>query len=78
MRLYDRLIAESHSMISLEDKEVIRINKFDELLDIHDNLGLPIVYYEVAKHQKCYFYICHNNIVYINTIKNVDLEKKLK
>ena len=57
MRLYDRLIAESHSMISLEDKEVIRINKFDELLDIHDNLGLPIVYYEVAKHQKCYFYI---------------------
>ena len=78
LREYDRLIAESNSMISLEGKEIIRINKFQELLDIHDNLGLPIVYYEVAKHQKCYFYICHNDIVYINTVKDVDLEKKLK
>ena len=76
LREYDRLIAESNSMISLDDKEVIKINKFEELLDIHDNLGLPIMYYEVAKHQKGYFYICHGNIVYLNTVKDVDLDNR--
>lgn len=76
LKEYDRLIAESNSMISLDKKDTITIDKFEELLDIHDNLGLPIMYYEVQKHQKGYFYINHENTVYLNTVKAIDLEKK--
>lgn len=76
LREYDRLIAESRTIVSFEDKEIIKVSNFDELLDIHDNLTLPIMYYNVTSHIKCYFYIVHQNIVYLYTVKASDLEKK--
>jgi len=71
---YDRLIVETTSFPDLSDKTIIKINKFDELLDVRDNLKLPVMYYTVNKHQKCYLYIIHNERVYLLTIKAVDLE----
>ena len=52
------------------------ISKFEELLDVRDNLKLPIMYYVVTKHTKCCFYIKHNDDLYLLTIKSVDLEQK--
>lgn len=74
LKEYDRLIVETTSMPSLEDKELIKIDKFTELLDVRDNLKLPIMHFIVTKHQKSYFYILHKNTVYLNTVKSVDLE----
>ena len=65
LKEYDRLVAESSTLLSFEGKEIITITKFSELLDIHDNLQLPIMYYEVSKHKECYFYISHENMVYL-------------
>lgn len=65
LKEYDRLIAETSTLISFDDKEIISIIKFSELLDIHDNLQLPIMYYEVSKHKECYFYISHDNKIYL-------------
>ena len=75
LKEYDRLIAESNTLMSFDNKEIININKFTELLDIHDNLQLPIMYYEVEKHKSSYFYISHENVLYlleINAEKNDD------
>lgn len=74
LKEYDRLIGEASTMISFEDKEIIKFKKFTELLDIHDNLGLPIMHYTVTKHVKSYFYIVHENVVYLHVVKAVDLE----
>jgi hypothetical protein len=60
-----------------QDKEIIKVNKFTELLDIHDNLQLPIIYYSINKHQKCYLYINHGNIIYLMIVKSVDLEEQI-
>ena len=69
LKEYDRLIAEASTMISLEDKEIIRLNKFTELLDVHDNLQLPIMYYSVTEHQKAHFYINNDkNIIKISIL----------
>lgn len=76
LKEYDRLIAESTTLMSFEDKEVIKINKFTELLDIHDNLQKPIMYYSVVEHETCYFYINNDNVVYILTIEKADLEEQ--
>lgn len=65
LKEYDRLIAESSTLLSFENKEVINISKFAELLDIHDNLQMPIMYYEVKEHELSYFYINHGNVIYI-------------
>ena len=77
LKEYDRLIAEVSTMISLEKKEVIKITKFTELLDIHDNLQLPIMYYSITDHQKAHFYINQDKTVYLLTVKSID-EKTYK
>lgn len=75
LKEYDRLIAESTSLMSFEGKEIIKINKFTELLDIHDNLQKPIMYYSVVDHESCYFYINNDNVIYLLAIKKTDLEE---
>ena len=70
LKEYDRLIAESSTLLSFEGKEIIRVNKFTELLDIHDNVQLPIMYYEVNKHELSYFYISHSNTIYLFEVHN--------
>ena len=76
LKEYDRLIAEVSTLIPFEDKEIVKIKKFTELVDIHDNLGLPIIHYTITKHSKCYFYIHHKGTVYLLTVKAVDLDEK--
>ena len=74
LKEYDRLIGEASSMINLDGKEIVEFKKFGELLDIHDNLGLPIMHYVVTEHVKSYFYIVHENIVYMHIVKASDFE----
>lgn len=71
---YDRLIVENGTGPDLKSNKIIKISRFEELLDVRDNLKLPIMYYVVTKHTKCYFYIKHNDDLYLMTIKAVDLE----
>ena len=78
LKVYDRLIVESSTLMSIEAKEIVRIQKFTELLDIHDNLQLPIMYFEKEKHHLGYFYISQNNTVYLMTVSSDDLKKDQK
>ena len=75
---YDRLIVETTTAPQIENNNVIKINTFNELLDVRDNLSLPIKYYVVNEHQKCNFYINHNDELYLLVIKAVDLEEDKK
>ena len=72
LKEYDRLIAETSTLMSFDNKEIITVNKFTELLDIHDNLQLPIMYYEVEEHKLSYFYINHDNTIYLLEIGQND------
>ncbi len=75
LRDYDRLIVEVDSTINFESYNVHKVNKFTELLDVRDNLKVPINYFNIAKHEKGIFYIKSNDDIYVVTIKNVDLMK---
>lgn len=76
LKKYNKCIAESETIVNLKKFNVIKIRNFDELLDVYYNLDLPIIYCEVVKGQKCYFYIKNNKDIYLLQIKAVDLEKK--
>lgn len=75
---YDRLIVENGTGPDTKTTNVIKISQFDELLDVRDNLKLPIMYYVIAKHTKCCFYIKHNRDLYLMVVKAVDLEEENK
>ena len=49
-----------------------------ELLDVRDNLKMPIIYVNIVKHQKGLFYIKNDNDIYMITIKNIDLVNSKK
>lgn len=71
---YDRLIVETPTEPILENKEIIKINRFEELLDARDNLRRPIMYHNLIKHQKCYFYIEKENTIYLLMLKEADID----
>lgn len=73
LREYDRLIVETSTLPKFNKYYVTKVNSFGELIDVRDNLRLPIMYYEVAKHQKCHLYITNNKNLYLLTIKAVDM-----
>lgn len=66
---YDRLVVKTTSLPKFSLYNVMEIPSFTELLDVRDNLGLPIMYYNVVKNHKAYFYIIHHDNLYLYTIK---------
>ncbi len=76
LREYDRLIVETTTGFDMSHCNIIKVKNFEELLDVRDNLKLPIMYYNVVKHSKCHFYIKNNSDIYLVTIKEIDLEGK--
>ena len=76
LKEYDRLIVETSTLPDFEDYQVMKIKSFNELLDVRDNLRLPIMYYSVMKRQKAHFYILQDKNLYLFTLKAVDLEKE--
>lgn len=66
LKEYDRAIVITHkSKINESDfDQVIGISSIQEMLDLHDNFQLPILYYEIVKNELSYFIIIKENILY--------------
>ncbi len=75
LREYDRLIVNTTSAPILNKSKVLNVNNFQELLDAHDNLGAPIMYYIEEEHRKCTFYVNHDDEVFVLKVRADDLEK---
>ncbi len=75
---YDRLIVESSYCPDISQFNIIKVRDILELVDVHDNLNLPIMFYELIKHQKAYFYIKNDKDIYLVVIKAVDLDEDSK
>lgn len=77
LREYDRFIANTKvSPIINDGDKVIKLNDFQELLDVRESLKVPINYYNIVSHQKCLFYLNKDNLIYEYYVKEVDLDKK--
>ena len=74
LKNYDRLIVETKTNFDMSNYNVTSVKSFTELLDVRDNLKLPIVYYNIIEHKKGIFYIKNNKDVFslIVVEKNVN------
>ncbi len=75
LRDYDSIIVETMIYPKSEGLNKISVKSFKEILDAHDLVKKPIMYYNVVNHMKCIFYIIDNDDIYVYTLKEVDLEK---
>lgn len=76
LREYDRLIVETETAPNTEGKNIVKISKFQELLDVRDNLKLPIKYYIIKKYEECCFYINYEEELYLFKIKAIDFKEE--
>lgn len=66
----DSIIANVNENVDFFDYEVIGMSSFEELRDIHDNSGNPILYNEYLKGKEAYFYIVDDKILYRYILSN--------
>ena len=74
LREYDRLIVNTTTAPDYDNHHVIDVSTFQELLDVHDNLGIPIMYYVNEEHKKCTFYVNHDTDMFVLKINAEDLD----
>ena len=70
LREFDSIIANVNETINFKDYKVINVESFNELVDIHDNVGNPILFKERFKNVEADFIIIDNDILYKFVLKN--------
>lgn len=70
LKEYDRIIVIARDGYETnKDREVVKLNSFDELLDIKDNLSKPIIFSKVSE-VKCEFIVEDEDILYKYVLKD--------
>lgn len=68
---YDSIIVNASKLQDLTKYNVIVVNTFDELLDAHNEVRMPINYIELEKNYESVFILINNNIAWIYRMKNM-------
>ncbi|MBO5376745.1 MAG: hypothetical protein J6A52_07855 [Bacilli bacterium] len=74
LKRYADIIAETSTKPDFKGLEVMEITNMIDLVDIEDELRIPIIYYEAYKGRESWFIINHNDKVYRYILK----KKKMK
>ena len=64
LKNYDQVIVEVETPVKEKDFNVILVKSFEEMLDLEDELRIPIIFYENIYKHISIFTITHDNIVY--------------
>lgn len=67
---YDAIIVNIKEMPDLTELKKIYVNSFEELLDAHSEIRMPINYYEKKKNKISMFILINDNIVWLYELKN--------
>lgn len=74
LREFDRAITEAKGRFKIERGEkAIEVREFMELMDVHDNLHEPIIYYKTSVN-KCTFVVRNGKDIYYTIIKRDECE----
>ena len=78
LKNYGEIIAETTSAPSFSDKGIIEIKTFEDLVDIEEELRIPILLYEIKEGSESWFVIIHNDRIYRYTLKeNMDSKNRI-
>ena len=72
---FDRIIVNVKTLPNFDNYHIVKVDDFQELVDVRYNFKVPINYFVITEHQKCEFYVYANNQVYLYVLKAVDLEE---
>lgn len=61
---YDDIIAETANLPDLDEQKILEIKDFIDLVDIEEELKIPIIYYEKRKNKEGWFLLIHDTHTY--------------
>lgn len=70
LKNYGDIVAEIVHPVNLENMEIIDVRNFDQMLDVEEELRMPILFYEITRGEEGCFIIIHNNIAYRYILRN--------
>ena len=59
--------------INIKDYNILMIKNFTELVDVRDNLRLPIMFYRLKNNDVAHFYVLKDNHLYLYTINKKEM-----
>ena len=77
LKRYGDVIAETSTKPNLEDTNIIEITNFIDMINIEDELRIPILFYEDTKGKESWFFIINNYNVYRYILKVKFKNKKI-
>lgn len=78
LRRYGDIIAETSTKPELRGLEVMEITNIIDLVNIEDELRIPIIFYEAIKDKEAWFIIIHNDKVYRYLLKKKNKQQTKK
>lgn len=70
LKNYDSIIANVKSMPDISNYKKIELDKFEELLDVYNEVRMPINYYQDEKDKKSTFIIINNDVAWIYHLRD--------
>ena len=64
---------ETTTFPNIKDYNILMIKNFDELVDVRDNLRLPIMFYRLKNNDVAHFYVLKDNHLYLYTINKKEM-----
>lgn len=70
LKEYGDVIVEIINPVNEEDMNIVEVKNFNEMIDLEEELRVPIMFYESIEYLEGEFTLIHNNILYKFTLKN--------
>ena len=77
LKNYDSIIANVNSLPTMTGLKKIEVSNFNELLDVYNEVRMPINYYQDKKNNSSTFIIINDAITWVYSMKKDDLEKRV-
>lgn len=74
LRNHDSIIANVSTLPDMEEMNVIKVTSFEELLDVYNEVRMPINYYQSHKKLESIFMIINDGIIWIYKLNKEDIE----
>ncbi len=78
LRMHDSIIANVTSLPSIEGLKMIKVTTFEELLDVYNEVRMPINYYQDNKKMESTFMIINDGVVWLYRLNKEDIEDDKK
>ncbi len=70
LKNYGDIVAEVVKPIDVSNLNIIDVKNFDQMLDVEEELRIPIMFFETVKNKEGWFVLVHNDLAYRYVLKD--------